>query len=78
MDEQDMDRKDLLSVLMPERTKQIALAWSILRGSHMAEVAYQDILAQVVADVWWCSVQANMAAPAKSAKVIRGPQDELR
>jgi RNA polymerase sigma-70 factor (ECF subfamily) len=32
---------------MPERTKQIALAWSILRQSHLSEDAYQDMLARV-------------------------------
>ena len=32
---------------MPERTKQIALAWSILRQSHLSEDAYQDMLAKV-------------------------------
>lgn len=78
MDEQDMDRKDLLSVLMPERTKQIALAWSILRGSHLAEDAYQDMLAKVVGDVWLCRGQSNMGVPAKSAKEILGRKDELR
>ena len=35
---------------MPERTKQIALAWSILRQSHMSEDAYQDMLAKVLAN----------------------------
>jgi hypothetical protein len=78
MDEQDMDRKDLLSVLMPERTKQIALAWSILRESHLAEDAYQDMLAKVVGDVWLCRGQSNMGVPAKSAKEILGRKDELR
>ncbi len=33
---------------MPERTKQIALAWSILRQSHLSEDAYQDMLARVL------------------------------
>ena len=42
-----MDRTEILKVLMPERTKQIALAWSILRQSHLAEDAYQDMLAKV-------------------------------
>ena len=42
-----MDRSEILSVLMPERTKQIALAWSILRNSHLSEDAYQDMLARV-------------------------------
>ena len=37
-----MKQIEILSVLMPERTKQIALAWSILRQSHLAEDAYQD------------------------------------
>ena len=32
---------------MPERTKQIALAWSILRNSHLSEDVYQDMLAKV-------------------------------
>ena len=32
---------------MPERTKQISLAWSILRQSHLSEDAYQDMLAKV-------------------------------
>ncbi|MBQ12375.1 MAG: RNA polymerase subunit sigma-24 [Planctomyces sp.] len=42
-----MDRSEILRVLMPERTKQIALAWSILRQSHLSEDAYQDMLARV-------------------------------
>ncbi|HAY79941.1 MAG TPA: sigma-70 family RNA polymerase sigma factor [Planctomycetaceae bacterium] len=42
-----MDRTEILRVLMPERTKQIALAWSILRQSHQSEDAYQDMLARV-------------------------------
>ena len=37
----------MLSVLMPERTKQVGLAWSILRQSQLAEDAYQDMLAKV-------------------------------
>ena len=41
-----MDRTEILIVLMPERTKQIALAWSILRQSHLSEDAYQDMLAK--------------------------------
>lgn len=36
----------MVGVLMPERTKQIALAWSILRDSQQAEDAYQDMLAK--------------------------------
>ena len=42
-----MDRSEILRVLMPERTKQIALAWSILRQSDLSEDAYQDMLARV-------------------------------
>ncbi len=42
-----MERSEILKALMPERTKQIALAWSILRQSHLAEDAYQDMLAKV-------------------------------
>ena len=42
-----MDRTDILRALMPERTKQIALAWSILRQSHLSEDAYQDMLTRV-------------------------------
>jgi RNA polymerase sigma-70 factor (ECF subfamily) len=42
-----MDRTDILRTLMPERTKQIALAWSILRQSHLSEDAYQDMLTRV-------------------------------
>ena len=42
-----MDRTEILKVLMPERTTQIALAWSILRQSHLSEDAYQDMLARV-------------------------------
>lgn len=42
-----MNRNDILSVIMPERTRQIALAWSILRESHLAEDAYQDMLTKV-------------------------------
>ncbi len=42
-----MDRSKILKILMPERTKQIALAWSILRQSHLSEDAYQDMLARV-------------------------------
>ena len=32
---------------MPERTKQIALAWSILRSAELSEDVYQDMLAKV-------------------------------
>lgn len=32
---------------MPERTKQVGLAWSILRQSQLSEDAYQDMLARV-------------------------------
>ena len=42
-----MDRSEILRILMPERTKQIALAWSILRQSQLSEDAYQDMLAKV-------------------------------
>lgn len=42
-----MDRSEILKILMPERTKQVALAWSILRQSHLSEDAYQDMLARV-------------------------------
>ncbi|MDF1756667.1 MAG: sigma-70 family RNA polymerase sigma factor [Verrucomicrobiales bacterium] len=42
-----MDRNDILGILMPERTKQIGFAWSILRESHFAEDAYQDMLKKV-------------------------------
>jgi len=45
-----MDHSEILSILMPERTKQIALAWSILRQSHLSEDAYQDMLAKVLAN----------------------------
>ncbi|MDA7901920.1 sigma-70 family RNA polymerase sigma factor [bacterium] len=45
-----MDHSEILKILMPERTKQIALAWSILRQSHMSEDAYQDMLAKVLAN----------------------------
>lgn len=43
-----MDRSEILSVLMPQRTKQIALSWSILRQSDLAEDAYQDMLAKAL------------------------------
>ena len=42
-----MDRTEILKVLMLERTKQIALAWSILRQSDLSEDVYQDMLARV-------------------------------
>ena len=42
-----MDRSEILRVLMPERTKQIGLAWSILRQSQQSEDAYQDMLGKV-------------------------------
>ena len=38
--------KRIREILMPERTKQIALAWSILNDSQLAEDAYQDMLAK--------------------------------
>ena len=44
-----MHANQRLGILMPERTKQIALAWSILRESHLAEDAYQDMLAKAFA-----------------------------
>ena len=42
-----MERSQILKILMPQRTKQIALAWSILRQTQLAEDAYQDMLAKV-------------------------------
>ncbi|MEL6108945.1 MAG: sigma-70 family RNA polymerase sigma factor [Planctomycetota bacterium] len=43
-----MERSEILRILMPERTKQVALAWSILRQSQLSEDAYQDMLARVL------------------------------
>ena len=43
-----MNRVEILRILMPERTKQIALAWSILRQSQLSEDVYQDMLAKVL------------------------------
>ena len=43
-----MERNEILRILMPERTKQIALAWSILRQSQLSEDVYQDMLARVL------------------------------
>lgn len=43
-----MERNEIFRVLMPERTKQVALAWSILRQSQLSEDAYQDMLAKVL------------------------------
>lgn len=43
-----MDRSVIIRILMPERTKQVALAWSILREPQLAEDAYQDMLARVL------------------------------
>lgn len=37
----------MLKILLPERTKQIGLAWSILNDAQLAEDAYQDMLAKV-------------------------------
>ena len=42
-----MEQSEILRLLMPERTKQVALAWSIVRESQLAEDAYQDMLAKV-------------------------------
>lgn len=42
-----MDNSDILCILMPERAKQVALAWSILRDAGQADDAYQDMLAKV-------------------------------
>lgn len=42
-----MDRSKILSILMPERTKQVALARSILGESHLTEDVYQEMLARV-------------------------------
>ncbi len=42
-----MDQIEILKILMPERTKQFSLAWSILRKTHLSEDAYQDMLARV-------------------------------
>lgn len=41
-----MHRSDMLKVLMPERTKQIGLAWSILNDAQLTEDAYQDMLSK--------------------------------
>lgn len=45
---ESMERSEVLRILMPERTKQVALAWSILRQSQLSEDAYQDMLARVL------------------------------
>ena len=42
-----MKNSEILRILMPERTKQIALAWSILRSAELSEDVYQDMLAKV-------------------------------
>ena len=42
-----MDRTEILGILLPERTKQVALAWSILRDSALTDDAYQDMLTKV-------------------------------
>tara|TARA_R110002049_G_scaffold179629_1_gene346666 strand:+ start:1427 stop:1558 length:132 start_codon:yes stop_codon:yes gene_type:complete len=41
-----MDRNNILGRMMPERTKHIGFAWSVLRESHFAEDAYQGMLAK--------------------------------
>ena len=43
-----MNRTEILRILMPERAKQIGLAWSIVRQAHLSEDAYQDMLARVL------------------------------
>lgn len=43
-----MKQREILGILMPQRTKQIALAWSILRESQLAEDAHQDMLSRVL------------------------------
>ena len=42
-----MERHEILRTLMPERTKQLALAWSILRQSDLSEDVYQDMFTKV-------------------------------
>ena len=42
-----MKNSEILRILMPERTKQIALAWSILRSAELSEDVYQDMLSKV-------------------------------
>ena len=42
-----MDRSEILRVLVPERIKQIILAWWILRLFQLSEEAYQGMLASV-------------------------------
>ena len=43
----EMIQEVILNTLLPERTKQIAMAWSILRDSHQAEDVYQETLIKV-------------------------------
>jgi RNA polymerase sigma-70 factor (ECF subfamily) len=43
-----MERNEILRILMPERTKQVSLAWSILRQAQLSEDAYQDMLQKVL------------------------------
>lgn len=43
-----MNRTEILRILMPERAKQIGLAWSIVRQAQLSEDAYQDMLARVL------------------------------
>ncbi len=42
-----MEPGEILEILMPEPTKQVRPAWSILRQSQLPEDAYQGMLARV-------------------------------
>ena len=41
-----MEHNEILKILLPERTRQIGLAWSILNDSQLAEDVYQTMLSR--------------------------------
>ena len=43
-----MEHNDMLKILLPERTRQIGLAWSILNDSQLAEDVYQTMLSRAI------------------------------
>lgn len=43
-----MKREELINILLNERTKLIAFAWSLLRDSHAAEDVYQELMVKVL------------------------------
>ena len=43
-----MKREEIINILLTERTKLIAFAWSLLRDGYAAEDVYQELMVKVL------------------------------